>query len=113
MKKYGESPPKFQKPKPAISPEARENQMIALAIDRAEERLLNGTASSQEIVFYLKLGSSKERLEQKETEQRIELAKAKTDAIKSSEDASKIYEKALMAFRSYSGATDEDLSGTE
>ena len=52
-----------KKGRPAISPEARENQMIALAVDLAEEQLRNGTASSQVITHYLKLGSTKEKIE--------------------------------------------------
>ena len=44
----------------ALTPEAEENQCIHLAMQRAKEQLLDGTASSQVIVHFLKLGSSKE-----------------------------------------------------
>lgn len=87
----------------AISPDARENQLIALAMDTAEERMLNGTASSQEIVFFLKLGSSLSRLQKKELEARTQLAKSKVKAIEASEEYKSLYEDAIKAMRSYSG----------
>ena len=49
--------------RPALTPEARENQLIYLATNLAEQQLLDGTASSQVITHYLKLGSTKERIE--------------------------------------------------
>ena len=72
--------------RPALTPEARENQMISLAMDRAEERLMNGTASSQEIVHFLKLGSTRERLEKEKIALENELVKAKTEAVASAKD---------------------------
>ena len=49
--------------RPALTPEARENQLISLAVDLAEKQLQEGTASSQVITHYLKLGSTKEKIE--------------------------------------------------
>lgn len=96
--------------RPALSPEARENQLIALAIDRAEERLLNGTASSQEIVHFLRLGSMKAREEQEILRQQRELLEAKTEAIRSAKRVEELYEGALRAMKTYGGqvASDED-----
>jgi hypothetical protein len=88
---------------PAKTPEARENQMIAAAIDLAEKQLLNGTASSQVITHFLKLGSTKERIEKEILENQKELIKAKTESIKSSKRVEELYMNALNAMRSYSG----------
>ena len=90
----------------ALSPDARENQLIALAMDTAEERMLNGTASSQEIVHFLKLGSSLVRLQKAEIQERIELDKSKVKAIESSEEYRKLYEEAIKAMKSYGGGSD-------
>jgi len=93
---------------PATTPEARENQMIALAMDVVEERLRNGTASSQETTHFLKLGSIKERKELSLLEQEIELKKAKTDAIQSAKRVEELYSKALKAMKSYTGSPEGD-----
>lgn len=94
--------------KPALTAEARENQMISLAIDRAEEQLRDGTASSQIIVHYLKLASTKERLEKEIMERQKVLIEAKTQAYESVQETKELYSKALEAFRKYSGQGDED-----
>lgn len=95
---------------PATTPEARENQMISLAVDLAEKQLINGTASSQVVTHFLKLASSKERLEKEMLEQQVELVKAKTEAIQASKDVKELYLNALDAMRKYtgSGRGDED-----
>lgn len=89
---------------PAKTVEARENQLISLAIDLAEKQLINGTARSQVITHYLKLGSVKERKELLLLEQEIELKKAKTKAIQSAERVEELYINALDAMRNYSGS---------
>lgn len=91
------------KRKPALSPEARENQMIALAMDLAEQRLRDGTASSQEVTHFLKLASSKERLEKEIMEKQKALIEAKTNAYASSDEIKALYADAMAAFRSYNG----------
>ena len=93
---------------PAKSVEERENQMISLAVDRAERQLRDGTASSQVICHYLKLGSTKERLEQEIMEERKELLQAKTDMINSAKRIEELYSKAIDAMRSYSGNSKEE-----
>lgn len=92
---------------PATTPEGREKQMISLAVDLAEKQLSEGTASSQVITHYLKLGSMKESLEKDKLAAENELLKVKTDAIKSAKSVEKLYEEALSAMRHYSGITDE------
>lgn len=90
----------------ALSPEAREDQLIALAMDTAEERMRNGTASSQEIVHFLRLGSSLAKLQKQEIEERIELDKAKIKAYESSEEFKQLYEEAIAAMKSYGSSSD-------
>lgn len=107
IKGSGSSPPK-RKLRPQSSPEARENQLIALAYDLAEERLRNGTATSQEVVHFLRLGSIRERKELELVEKKIELDTAKTEALKSAKRIEELYTDAINAFRSYSSNTPED-----
>lgn len=94
--------------RPALNPESREKQMIALAVDLAEKQLLEGTASSQVITHYLKLGTMKEQLEIKKIEQEIELNKAKTKALADAEEIKTLYSDALRAMRKYNGQGSED-----
>ena len=94
--------PKRRRP-PATTPEARENQLIALAVDLAEQQLSEGTASSQVISHYLKLASSKERLEKERLTHEVELLKAKTEAIHSAKRVEELYKEALNAMKAYSG----------
>ena len=104
--------------RPAITPEARENQMIALAVDLAEKQLQEGTASSQVITHYLKLGSTKERIEKEILEKQKELITAKTEALQSAKRVEALYMDALNAMRRYSGNggsenDDQDLYGID
>lgn len=92
-----------RKTRPALSPEARENQMISLAVDLAEKQLMEGTASSQVITHYLKLGSTKERIEKEILEKQKDLIEAKTQNLQSAQRIEEMYAKAMEAFRSYSG----------
>ena len=81
--------------RPSLTPEGREKQMIALAIDCAEKQLMDGTASAQVITHYLKLGSSKEALEQELMQQQKELMIAKTEAIHSAKRVEEMYKEAF------------------
>lgn len=97
--------------RPALTPEAREQQMISYAVDLAERQLLDGTASSQVITHFLKLATTKARLEEKKIEQEIELNKARTKAIDNMEESRVLYENAIKAMREYGGygrSEDED-----
>lgn len=88
---------------PAKTFEARENQLIGLAVDLAEKQLSEGTASSQVITHYLKLGSTRERKEQEKLARENELLRAKTDALKDSKKIVELYENALSAMQRYGG----------
>ena len=94
---------------PALTPEGRENQLISLAIDLAEKQLSEGTASSQVITHYLKLGSTKERLEKEKLEKENELLKAKTESIQSAKRVEELYKEALNAMKRYSGQSGDDI----
>nr|DAR78106.1 MAG TPA: hypothetical protein [Caudoviricetes sp.] len=88
---------------PAMNPEARENQMIALAVDLAEQQLRDGTASSQVITHYLKLGSTKEKIEKEILEKQKELIAAKTEALQSTKRIEELYTEAMEAMKDYGG----------
>lgn len=89
--------------RPALTPEARENQLISLATDLAEQQLREGTASSQVITHYLKLGSTKERLEKEKLEEENKLLKARTEALQSAKRVEELYADAISAMKRYSG----------
>lgn len=92
-----------RKMRPALSPEARENQLIALAMDLAEQQLRDGTASSQVITEFLKRGSTKAQIEKELLEKQRDLASAKTESLKLAARIEELYEKAMNAMRRYSG----------
>lgn len=97
-----------RKIRPALTPEARENQLISLAVDLAERQLQEGTASSQVITHYLKLGSTKERIEKEILEKQKELIEAKTQSLQSAQRIEELYTNALNAMRNYSGQGGQD-----
>ena len=97
-----------QRLRPALTPEARENQLIALAVDLVEERLRNGTASSQETTHFLKLGSPKALLEKKKLEKEVELIEAKAKALERNERMEELYANAIKAMQKYAGAGDSN-----
>lgn len=97
-----------RKAAPGFTPEARENQLIALAVDLAEKQLREGKASSQVICHYLKLASSKDRLEKELLEKQVELAAAKTEMLQSAKRTEELYLNALNAMKSYSGRDDSE-----
>lgn len=88
---------------PATTPEARENQLIAAAVSLAEKQISEGTASSQVITHYLKLGTTRERLEQEKLRRENDLLRAKSDAFASGKKVEELYSEAMSAFRTYSG----------
>lgn len=88
---------------PAMTPEARENQMINLAVDLAEQQLRDGTASSQVITHFLKLATTKEKLERERLEEENKLLRAKTEALQSAKNIEELYSKAIDAMQEYKG----------
>jgi len=93
---------------PAKTVEARENQLISLAVDLAEEQLSKGTASAQVITHYLRLGTTRERLEKEKLTKENQLLTARTEALQSTKKIEELYANALEAMRSYSGSDKKD-----
>lgn len=96
------------KMRPALSVEARENQLILMAVDEAERQLREGTASSQVITHFLKLGTTRAQLEKEKLEKENELLKAKTESLQSNQRMEEIYKEAIEAMKTYSGHGDSD-----
>ena len=107
LKKQSSSEP-AKKMRPALTPEARENQMISLAVDLAEKQLMEGTASAQVITHYLKLGATTAQFEKEQLRLENELLKAKAEALKSQERQEELYKSAIEAMRNYSGYGSEE-----
>ena len=93
---------------PALSPDQRETELISLAVDLAERQLREGTASSQVIAHYLKLGSSRERLEKERLISENRMLRAKTEALDSQRRTEELYANAICAMREY-----QDISDTQ
>jgi hypothetical protein len=96
-----EAPPSRRRP--ATTPAGRENQLVVLATDLAERQMREGTASAQVISHYLKLGSSREQLEQARLAAENELLRARVEEMASRQRVEELYTAALNAMRSYSG----------
>lgn len=92
-----------KKSRATTSVENREQLLIGLAYDLVEERLRNGTATSQETTHFLKLGSTRERIEREMLENQNEVLKAKADALQSQKRIEELYAQALSAFKEYGG----------
>lgn len=102
--------PEDSKPRrrPATTPESRENQMVALAVDLAEKQLRDGTATSQVISHFLKLGSTREQLEQERLANENVLLRAKAEALAAQARIEELYGEAIQAMRSYAGHEEPD-----
>lgn len=98
----------MRKMRPALSPEGRENQMISMAMDCAEQQMRDGTASSQVITHFLKLGSTLAKLEHERKLKELELMEAKTEQLKSVKRSEELMEEAIRAFKRYNGQGDGD-----
>ena len=94
--------------RPALTPEAREGQLISLSMDLVEQRLRDGTATSQEVVHFLRLGSLRERLERERLEEENKMLRAKTQALESQARTEELYAQAIKAMQRYSGNLDPE-----
>lgn len=99
--------------RPATTPEQRENQLVSAAHDLAEEQIRRGEASSQVITHFLKLGSSRERLEQERIAHENELLQVKREAIESNKHREELYGEAIKAMRTYAGFEPEEEADDE
>ncbi len=95
-------------PPPATTLEGRENQLIAAAMDLVERRIAEGTASAQETVHFLKLGSVRNQLEQNKLQAENEMLTARVKEMESRQSSEGLYAKALAAFKGYSGQEEEE-----
>lgn len=102
-----------KKMRPATTPEAREQQLIALAVDLAEKQLIEGTASSQVISHFLKLATEKERLEREILQSKRELMKAQTENLQAAKRMEELYANAIKAMQHYSGHDDPNEEDDE
>lgn len=93
----------MRKTRPALTPETREQQLISKAVDLAERQIDEGTASSQIIVHFLKLGTEKAKLEREKLKQENLLTQAKIESLQSSARVEELYAQAIDAMRRYSG----------
>jgi hypothetical protein len=89
--------------RPAETPEAREGQLVNLAVELAEKQLSEGTASAQVITHYLKLGSTREKLEQERLGRENHLLGVKADQMEAAKRVEELYSTALNAMRAYAG----------
>lgn len=94
--------------RPAVTPEARENQLISLAVDLAEKQLREGTASSQVITHFLKLGTTRAELEKEKLQRENKLLEAKTKAAAANDEIKVLYDNAIKAMRNYAGYGDPE-----
>ena len=90
---------------PATTPEGREQQLVSLAMDAVEKRIRNGTATAQELVYFIKAGSPSAKYERNILQKQQELITAKTEAIQSQKRVEELYANALNAMKAYSGAS--------
>lgn len=104
----GTSSNPLPKLRPALNPDTKEAQMISLAMDLVEQRLRDGTASSQETTHFLKLASPKNKLEQERLKLENEHLAAKTKALADAQEIKVLYEEALKAMRRYGGHGDDE-----
>ncbi|ALY08690.1 hypothetical protein SEA_GOCRAZY_2 [Arthrobacter phage GoCrazy] len=109
IRKPPESKTQRRRQPPATTPEAREQQLVSYAVDLVEDRLLNGTASAQETVFFLKLMSSREALEKRKLEKEIVLLDIKAEETRQGQQIAELYGNALEAMRTYQGHQDIEI----
>lgn len=99
------------------TPEEKENYLINLAIDLVEKQLIEGTATSQVISHFLRLATTREKLENEKLRSDLRVAEAKINQINMQENISALYNDAIEAMKSYRGENvgeqyDEDISGS-
>lgn len=101
-----------KKRRKASTPEGRENQLVALAYDVAEKQMLEGTASAMVLTHWLKLGTTKSKLEEEKLRKENILLEARAESLESKKSSEALYKEALAAMRSYQGEEpdyDEDI----
>lgn len=96
-------------PRPALTPEAREQQLANLAMNVAEQQLLDGTASSQVITHFLRIASTEQQRKMEKLEEENKLLRAKTESLQAAQRTEELFSEAIAAMKLYSGEkTDEE-----
>lgn len=113
MARRTDTEPARRRRRPATTPDAREQQVANLAYDLAEEQIRGGTASSQVLTHFLKVGSTREQLEQQRIQHENELMKVKREQIEAQARVEELYLAALNAMKSYSGSEPEPEEDVE
>ena len=103
MKKVKAKNEEPKKRRPALTPEARENQLVALAVDLAERQLIEGTASSQVITHYLKIGSTEQKKRMEHLEAENALLRVKAENLERASKIEDLYKEAIDVFKIYRG----------
>lgn len=93
---------------PATTPEGMENQLIAASMNLAAQRILDGTASNQLLIHFLKLGSTREKYEKEKLKKELNLMDAKTENLESQRHSEDLYQNAIDAMRKYQGNVNVD-----
>lgn len=101
-------PPASGRRAPATTPEQRNNQLIAMSFDAAEQMITSGKATSQLLTHFLKQGTARDELEKTKLELEGQLLKVRADSIMASEDVRELYQEAIEAMTDYKGGTSED-----
>lgn len=94
-------------PEPATSLQAREDQLINMAYNEVERRISEGIATGPELVHFLRMGSTKGRLEKQLLERENELMTAKTEALNTQRKVEELYANAIEAMKSYRSDSDD------
>lgn len=108
VKANNPDPPMKRRIKRSSDPAVRESQLIALAIDRVEQRIMDGTATSQELVHFLRLGTQEKQLEMEKLRHENALLQEKTAAIKAQKESAVMFAEAIAAMQSYRPPMDEE-----
>ena len=103
-----EDRPKPRRRSPAKTPEERESMLISMAMDRAEQQIREGSASSQLLTHFAKLGSSREKLEQERLRSENLVLRKKLETMEAAVDLRDLMREALDSFKGYSGEDDDD-----
>lgn len=88
---------------PAKTPEERESMLISMAMDRIEQQIADGNASSQVLTHFAKAGSTRERLEKQKLEHEVLVLRKKVETMEAAVDVKNLMTDALAAFKGYSG----------
>lgn len=105
-RKEEDAQPRRRRP-PARSPRAAENRLISLAYEKVEDRIRNGEASAQEYTHFLKMGSSREKLEQERISMQSQLDRERIESMRALERREELFGAAIKAMRSYQGQEPE------